>query len=70
MIHIVVGITEWWSPGDTFNDIYSFYSFEYLGARLQCDGADDADVIHRMAIAQQHSDPCPTSGTITACRTP
>ena len=28
------------------------YSFEYLGARLQCDGADDADVIHRMAIAQ------------------
>ena len=28
------------------------YSFEYLGARLQCDGADDADVRHRMAIAQ------------------
>ena len=28
------------------------YSFEYLGARLQCDGADDADVIHRMAKAQ------------------
>ena len=28
------------------------YFFEYLGARLQCDGADDADVIHRMAIAQ------------------
>ena len=28
------------------------YSFEYLGARLQCDGADDADVIYRMAIAQ------------------
>ena len=28
------------------------YSFEYLGARLQCDGADDADVLHRMAIAQ------------------
>ena len=28
------------------------YSFEYLGARLQCDGADDADVIHRKAIAQ------------------
>ena len=28
------------------------YSFDYLGARLQCDGADDADVRHRMAIAQ------------------
>ena len=28
------------------------YSFEYLGARLQCDGADDADVRHRMAVAQ------------------
>ena len=28
------------------------YSFEYLGARLQCDGADDADIIHHMAIAQ------------------
>ena len=28
------------------------YSFEYLGARLQCNGADDAKVIHRMAIAQ------------------
>ena len=28
------------------------YSFEYLGARMQCDGADDADVRHRMAIAQ------------------
>ena len=28
------------------------YSFEYLGARMQCDGADDADLRHRMAIAQ------------------
>ena len=28
------------------------YSFEYLGSRMQCDGADDADVRHRMAIAQ------------------
>ena len=28
------------------------YSFEYLGARIPCDGADDADVRHRMAIAQ------------------
>ena len=28
------------------------YSFEYLGARMQCDGADDAGVRHRMAIAQ------------------
>ena len=28
------------------------YSFEYMGARMQCDGADDADVRHRMAIAQ------------------
>ncbi len=27
------------------------YSFEYLGARMQCDGAD-TDVRHRMAIAQ------------------
>ena len=24
----------------------------YLGARMQCDGADDADVPHRMVIAQ------------------
>ena len=28
------------------------YSFDYPGARLQCDGADEADVLHRMAIAQ------------------
>ena len=28
------------------------YSFEYLGVRLQCDGADGSDVRHRMAIAQ------------------
>ena len=28
------------------------YSFEYMGARMQCDGADDADVRHRMAVAQ------------------
>ena len=27
------------------------YSFQYLGARMQCDGADDADVRHRMAMA-------------------
>ena len=27
------------------------YSFEYLGAIMQCDGADDADVRHRMTIA-------------------
>ena len=27
-------------------------SFEYMGARMQCDGADDADVRHRMAFAQ------------------
>ena len=30
----------------------NMYSFQYLGARMQCDGADDADVRHRMAIAQ------------------
>ena len=28
------------------------YSFEYLGARMQCDCTDDTDVRHRMAIAQ------------------
>ena len=28
------------------------YSFEYLGARMQCDRADDADVRYRMAITQ------------------
>ena len=28
------------------------YSFDYPGARLQCDGADETDVLHRMAIAQ------------------
>ncbi len=28
------------------------YSFKYLEVRMQCDGADDADVRHRMAIAQ------------------
>ena len=32
--------------------VENVYSFEYLGARLQCDGADGAKVIHRMAIAQ------------------
>ena len=26
--------------------------FEYLGAKLQCHGSDEADVLHRMAIAQ------------------
>ena len=26
--------------------------FEYLGSRLQCDGGDEADVRHRMAITQ------------------
>ncbi len=40
--HVYVGNT----PLDTV------YSFEYLGARMQCDGADNADVRHRMAIAQ------------------
>ena len=33
-------------------DIENVDSFDYLGARLQCDGAADSDVIHRMAIAQ------------------
>ena len=33
-------------------NVYSFYSFEHLGARMQCDGADDPDVRHRMTIAQ------------------
>ena len=28
------------------------HSFEYLGAKLQCDGSDEADVLRRMAIAQ------------------
>ena len=28
------------------------HSFEYLGAKLQCDSSDEADVLHRMAIAQ------------------
>ena len=28
------------------------HSFEYLGAKLQCDGSDEADVLHRMAIAR------------------
>ena len=28
------------------------YSFEYMGARMQCDGAKDADGRHRMATAQ------------------
>ena len=26
--------------------------FEYLGSRLQCDGSDEADVRHRLEIAQ------------------
>ena len=30
----------------------NLYSFEYRGARMQCDGDDKADVRHRMAIAQ------------------
>ena len=33
----------------TFENVYSF---EYLGAKLQCDGDDNADVRYRMAIAQ------------------
>ena len=36
------------------------YSFEYLGARMQCDGTDDADVRYRMAIAQ------PTFGSLSS----
>ena len=39
------------------------YSFEYLGARMQCgdaDDADDADVCHHMAIAQT------TSGSLSS----
>ena len=28
------------------------HSFEYLGAKLQCDGSHEADVLHPMAIAQ------------------
>ena len=34
------------------NPLENVYSFECLRARLQGDGADDADVKHRMAIAQ------------------
>ena len=30
----------------------NFYSFEYLGSRLQCDGDDEADVRYSMDIAQ------------------
>ena len=33
-------------------ELENVYSFHYLGARLQCDGEDEADVLHRMAIAQ------------------
>ena len=40
--HVYVGNTP----------LENVYSFEYLGGRMQCDGADDADVRHRMAIAQ------------------
>ena len=34
------------------NKLENVYSFEYLGSRAQCDGDDEADVRHRMAIAQ------------------
>ena len=34
------------------HSLKNVYSFEYLGARMQCDGDDDADLRHRMAIAQ------------------
>ena len=30
----------------------NMHSLEYFGAKLQCDGSDEADVLHRMAIAQ------------------
>ena len=30
----------------------NMHSSEYLGAKFQCDGSDEADVLHRMAIAQ------------------
>ena len=33
-------------------ELENVYAFDYLGARLQSDGADEADVLHRMAIAQ------------------
>ena len=33
-------------------ELENVYSFDYLGARLQCDGADEADVLHRTGIAQ------------------
>ena len=36
----------------TNNKLENVYSFDYLGARIQCDGDDEADVRHRMAIAQ------------------
>ena len=28
------------------------HSLVYLGAKLQCDGSDEADVLYRMAIGQ------------------
>ena len=33
-------------------ELENVYSFAYLRARLQCEGADEADVLHRLAIAQ------------------
>ena len=33
-------------------ELEDVYSFDYLGARTQCDGDDEADVRHRMSIAQ------------------
>ena len=52
------------------------YSFEYLGARLQCDGDDDADVRYRMAIADdirlalQHMDRPPVVACVEAVDVP
>ena len=34
------------------NEIDNVYNFEYLGSRVQSDGDDEADIRHRMAIAQ------------------
>ena len=50
---------QWRAAEALLNQVYvgntpleNVYSFEYLGARMQCDGADDVDVRHCMAIAQ------------------
>ena len=41
--------------------VENVYSFEYLGARMQCDRADDADVRHRM-----NGHPQTTSGSLSS----